>query len=133
MIKAKTEKAGSVTIIHGFTWKLTPADMLIVMSALRTFIGTDRNLKDIETARQMVKAIEDSYKEGDEDMGAGEVKKKLIYIVMQEAYEEGIKEGKKQAMQAMTDVKAEKERKHKERMERDFSHHPQENTYTRMP
>ena len=65
-------------------------------------------------------------------MSAEEAKKKLIHILMKEAYEEGIKEGKKQAMQAMTELKAEKERKHKERMERDFSHHPQENTYTRM-
>lgn len=62
-------------------------------------------------------------------MSAEEVKKKLIHIVMQEAYEEGIAEGRRQAMQAMADVKADKEKAHKERMDRDFSHHPNRNIY----
>lgn len=53
----------------------------------------------------------------------------LIHIVMEMAYEQGVEEGRKQAMLAMTELKAEKEKAHKERMDRDFSHHPSKNIY----
>lgn len=53
----------------------------------------------------------------------------LIHVVMEMAYEQGIEEGRKQAVE---EIKRMKEVAHKERMERDFSHHPSRNIYTSM-
>lgn len=57
-------------------------------------------------------------------------RKKLIHIVMQEAYEEGIEEGKRQALEQ---IKTLKEQNHKLRMDKDFSHNPERNIYAKMP
>lgn len=57
-------------------------------------------------------------------MSAEEVKKKLIHIVMEEAYEEGVEEGKKQALEQIKTLKEQikilKEHNHKLRMDKDF-------------
>lgn len=63
-------------------------------------------------------------------MSENVVRKKLIHIVMQEAYEEGIEEGKRQALEQ---IKALKEQNHKLRMDKDFSHNPERNIYAKMP
>ncbi len=63
-------------------------------------------------------------------MSENVVRKKLIHIVMQEAYEEGYAEGRRQAYE---EIKWMKECKHKERMEKDFSHNPHENIYAKLP
>ena len=51
----------------------------------------------------------------------------LIHEVMLMAYEQGIEEGRKQAL---TEIKAHKEQLHKQRMDKDFSHRPEKNTYS---
>lgn len=63
-------------------------------------------------------------------MSAEEFKRKTINIVMQEAYEEGIEEGKRQALEQ---IKTLKEQNHKLRMDKDFSHNPERNIYAKMP
>ena len=55
------------------------------------------------------------------------LRKKLIHEVMEMCYEQGIEEGRKQAL---TEIKALKEQMHKERMEKDFSHRPEKNSYS---
>lgn len=63
-------------------------------------------------------------------MSAEALKTKLIHILMEEAYEEGIEEGKRQALEQ---IKTLKEQNHKLRMDRDFSHNPEKNIYAKMP
>lgn len=63
-------------------------------------------------------------------MSAEEVRNKLIHIVMEECYEQGIEEGKRQSLEQ---IKALKEQNHKLRMDKDFSHNPERNIYAKMP
>ena len=63
-------------------------------------------------------------------MSAEALKTKLIHILMEEAYEEGIEEGKRQALEQ---IKTLKEQNHKLRMDKDFSHNPERNIYAKMP
>lgn len=63
-------------------------------------------------------------------MSAEEVKKKLVHIIMEEAFEEGVEEGKRQALEQ---IKTLKEQNHKLRMDKDFSHNPERNIYAKMP
>ena len=51
----------------------------------------------------------------------------LIHECMLMAYEQGIEEGRKQAL---TEIKALKEQLHKQRMDKDFSHRPEKNSYS---
>ena len=61
MIKAKTEKVGTETMVKGFTLELTPAEMLIVIDALRMFSeAEDRHKDDRESARRLSNGIVES-------------------------------------------------------------------------
>ena len=67
MIKAKTEKIGTETMVKGFVLELSPAEMLVVDAALRMFSeAEDRHQDDREWARRLSKEIIESLKDGEE-------------------------------------------------------------------
>lgn len=61
MIKAKTEKVGTETMVKGFVWGMTPSDMLNVMRSIRLLME-DKHTHPIdkEWARKTLKEIHES-------------------------------------------------------------------------
>lgn len=77
----------------------------------------------------MLMAYEQGFEEGRKQAYGAEELKHKERIAYEEGYNQGVEEGKGQALE---EIKALKASNHKLRMDRDFSHNPHDNIYATL-